>query len=116
MKNIEPLNNLQYSFASVLWSIIISDNIVSQKEEKKFNTFLENEFSLSPTEIESMFKKIQSNNKESLEKHLNRLKEALQSYPIQKLRFMNYLNECIICDGVDDREYQTFEEIRKKLF
>jgi uncharacterized tellurite resistance protein B-like protein len=116
MKNIELLNSLQYSFATILWSIMISDKIVSQKEQKKFNTFLKNEFSLTPTEITAMFEKVQSSTVGSRSEHLEILKEALANHPIEKARFMKYLNECIICDGVDDREYQTFEEIREKLF
>jgi len=116
MKNIDILNNLQYSFATVLWSIMISDKIVSKKEQKKFNTFLTDEFSLTPTEIKTIFEKVQTCTKEEIEEHLILLKEALEEYPVQKSRFMKHLNECIICDGVDEREYQTFEKIRKKLF
>jgi uncharacterized tellurite resistance protein B-like protein len=116
MKNIELLNNLQYSFATALWSIMISDKIVSQKEQKKFNTFLKNEFLLTSTEIKAMFEKVQNSTKESISEHLELLKEALKNHPVEKARFMKYLNECIICDGVDDREYQTFEEIRERLF
>ncbi len=116
MKNIGLLNNLQYSFATVLWSIMISDKRVTIKEQKKFNTFLKNEFSLNPSEIEAMFEKVQENTQESINENLELLKDALNDHPIQKTRFMKYLNECIICDGVDEREYHTFEEIRAKLF
>ncbi len=115
MKNVEILNNLQDSFATLLWSIIISDEVVSKRERKEFNAFFKKEFALTPHEIDTLFEKVESN-QESLEKHLNLLKLAFRSYPGQKTRFMRYLNSCIICDGVDSREYVTFEEIRQKLF
>jgi len=115
MRKIEKLNSLHDSFATVLWSIIISDENVSKKERKEFNSFFKKEFALSSDEIDALFKKVK-NSKENLEKHLNLLKEAFQAYPVQKAYFMQVLNRCIICDGVDNREYATFEEIRKRLF
>ncbi len=115
MKNIAIFNNLQDSFAMLLWSIIISDEIVSKKEKKEFNAFFKKEFALKQHEIDALFEKV-AGNQESLEKHLNLLKLAFRSHPGQKIRFMRYLNSCIICDGVDKREYVTFEEIRQKLF
>lgn len=116
MKNIGLLNNLQYSFATVLWSIMISDKRVTKKEQKKFNHFLKNEFALNQIEIKSMFEKVQENTHESIRENIDILKDALGEHPVQKTRFMKYLNECIICDGVDEREYKTFEEIRERLF
>jgi len=115
MKNIEILNGLQESFAVLLWAIIISDGVVSDKEREAFNKFFEQEFDLNPYEIDALFKTVETNQKD-LEQHLKLLRLALRSYPIQKARFMQYLNQCIICDGVDDREYRTFEEIRQQLF
>jgi len=115
MRKIERLNNLQDSFAMLLWSIIISDEIVSKKEKKEFTKFFKKEFALSSDEIDALFKKVE-NSRESLDSHLNLLKEAFKSYPVQKAHFMQYLNKCIICDGVDNREYVTFEEIRRELF
>ena len=115
MKNISILNTLQDSFATILCSIIMSDNIISEKEKKKFKGFFKDEFSLSSEEVEVLFEK----SMESLVKldfHILQLKKGLEDYPTEKARFMKYLNECIICDGVDNREYITFEEIRSKLF
>ena len=115
MKNISILNTLQDSFATILCSIIMSDNIVSEKEKKKFTGFFKDEFSLSAEETEVLFRKSMEN-LGKLDTYLLQLKKGLEDYPIEKARFMKYLNECIICDGVDNREYITFEEIRLKLF
>jgi len=115
MRKIKKLNSLQDSFATILWSIIISDESVSKQERKEFNNFFDREFALSSEEIDALFKKVESS-EESLDKHLNLLKEAFQDAPIQKANFMKHLNRCIICDGVDNREYTTFEKIRKRLF
>ncbi len=115
MKNIEILNGLKESFAVLLWAIIISDGVVSDKEREAFNKFFKLEFDLNPYEIDALFQTVEKN-QENLEQHLKLLRLAFRSYPAQKARFMQYLNECIICDGVDNREYHTFEEIRQKLF
>ena len=115
MKKIEKLNGLQDSFATVLWSIIISDESVSKQEKKEFNNFFNREFDLSADEIDTLFTKVETN-EENLDKHLDLLHEAFQEHPAQKANFMKHLNRCIVCDGVDNREYATFEKIRTRLF
>jgi uncharacterized tellurite resistance protein B-like protein len=115
MKNKPILNSLQKSFATVIASIIMSDTKISKKERVKFNNFFVDSFSLNQEEIHLLFEE-SINDIDNLDKHLEELKKGLTKYPKEKIAFMRYLNECIICDGVDNREYITFEKIKSSLF
>jgi len=115
MKNKPILNNSKESFATVIASIIMSDTVISKKEKIKFNDFFTDSFDLKEIEINLLFEKA-IQNIVNLDTHLEQLKKALSDYPNEKIAFMRYLNECIICDGVDNREYITFERIKASLF
>ena len=115
MQNRAELNNLKESFATILYSVIISDDVISIEEREKFNRFFENEFSMSSEESKKLFEKVCANIDE-VDIHIEKLKIALDKHPMEKARFMSYLNECIICDGIEDIEYEEFERIASKLF
>jgi len=115
MKNKIELDSLKESFATILYSIIISDDVISKQERKKFNNFFINEFSLSEDESKQLFEEVASNIEE-VDSHIEKLKAVLDGHPMEKARFMSYLNECIICDGIESEEYEEFERIRSKLF
>lgn len=115
MQNKIELNSLKESFATILYSVIISDNIISEQERKKFNNFFLNEFSLNENESKKLFEKVASNI-DIVDSHIEQLKVVWKRHPMEKARFMSYLNECIICDGIETNEYEEFERIRSKLF
>ena len=115
MQNRAELNSLKESFATILYSVIISDDVISQEEREKFNRFFKNEFSMSTDESKKLFEKVCANIDE-VDTHISKLKISLDGHPMEKARFMSYLNECIICDGIDDKEYDEFDRVRSKLF
>ena len=115
MKNKPILNSLQKSFATVIASIIMSDTQISKKERVKFNDFFVDSFNLNEKESHLLFEE-SIKDIANLDRHLEELKKGLTNYPKEKIAFMRYLNECIICDGVDNREYITFERIKSSLF
>ena len=113
MKNTPKLNTLQESFAVVLCGIIQSDGTVSQKERKKFDDFFAKEFELSKEEAQNLLEK--ALNETDYDKHIARLKEELKDMPMCKMKFMQYLNEIILSDGIGKDEYEFFEMVRSKL-
>jgi hypothetical protein len=44
------------------------------------------------------------------------LKEAFEGHEAMKVRFMDFLNSCIICDGIQSEEYEVFEKVQRELF
>jgi len=115
MKNSAKLNELQNSFAIILATLIKTDGKISEQERKKFNDFFKKEFELDNNSIDKLFKEaIES--QENIEQHIELLKDGFKDDIMAKARFMQYLNETIISDGIEDKEYAVFEMIREKLF
>ena len=101
------------AYAVLLYAIIAKDGSVSIKEREKFDNFFQNEFSLNDNEVADLFdfatKEI------DYKKYIDILKASLQDNPMQKLNFLQYLNQTVISDGIEDIEYEIFEEIRDAL-
>ena len=113
MKDIEKLNALQDSFAVVICGIIKSDGVISDSERKKFDDFFTKEFGLSQEEINTLFASaMQSDN---YDEHISLLKEGFLGHPMQMMKFMKFLNETILSDGIGENEYILFERIRDEL-
>ena len=104
--------NLIEPFANIICAIIYKDAKVSSKEKEKFFNFFKEEFGLNETEIEPLLKEQTPN----IQEDLKLIKEAFANNISQKAKFMQYLNELIYSDGVEDEEYEVFEMIRRELF
>ncbi len=114
MKKNFDLNKLCDSLAYLICNIIKTDGSISEKERKKFDDFFIKEFGLDKEDVEVLFKK--AINDTNYDEHISFLKEAFIDNPIQKAKFMKYLNEIIYSDGIKDGEYELFEKIRAELF
>jgi uncharacterized tellurite resistance protein B-like protein len=102
-KNIEAL-------AVVLKSMIVQDKQITQKEMQKFTDFFVNECNLNQKTINELFEK---SDVDTLSKALQHLQASLE--PMEKMSFMNYINQVIISDSIDNSEYELFEEIKDSL-
>jgi len=115
MINREELLTVKKSFAVAIYKVISCDEHVSDGEKEKFNSFFMEKLGLSQYESEKLLEETK-NSLNELDIHLERLKNALHNHVTDKAMFMRFLNECILCDGVDSREYPEFEYIRKAIF
>jgi len=115
MKNHPELNELHGSLACIMCAIIKSDLRTSPQEVKKFNEFFAREFELEKEHIDTLHEDAMQDNSD-VDEHLALLKEAFAENIILKGRFMEYLNNCVISDGIDYREYPVFEKVRIQLF
>jgi uncharacterized tellurite resistance protein B-like protein len=102
-KNIDAL-------AVVLKSMIVQDKQITQKEMQKFTDFFVNEFNLNQKTINELFEK---SDVDTLSKALQHLQASLEL--MEKMSFMNYINQVIISDSIDNSEYELFEEIKDSL-
>ncbi len=115
MKDNPKLNKLHSSFACILCGIIKSDGEISSKEREKFDDFFVKEFELDKETIDTLYvASMQEDN--AIEDHIELLKKGFEGQMMPKARFMQYLNDCVINDGVDDKEYEVFEMVRGRLF
>ncbi len=115
MKSIPELNDRIDSFACVISALIASDESVSAKERSHFIEFFEREFGLDTASAKSLMASGRSD-ADKFDEHLAALKQALSDNKKESARFMHFLNTCIVCDGVDDREYEIFDKIKSELF
>jgi uncharacterized tellurite resistance protein B-like protein len=101
--------------ACVISAVISSDEKVSNKERERAAEFFVREFGKDKASAEAL---LVSGRKmvDRFEEHLGAVKAALQDNPKEAARFMAFLNTCIVCDGVDDREYVLFERVKSELF
>ena len=114
MRNIVESNQLMESYAAVMCAVMKKDGKITEKEKEKFFNFYKQEFMLDELGIEPLFK--MGMKEEDINKHIKRIKEIAGSDSNNMMRFMQYLNETIISDGIEDEEYEIFEGIRKILF
>ena len=103
---------LAEAFANVICAVIYKDTKVSSTEKKKFFAFFKEEFGLTDEEVAPLLKE----NSLNIQVDLEQIKEAFANNISQKAKFMQYLNGLIYSDGIEDGEYEVFEEIREALF
>jgi hypothetical protein len=113
MKNIPALLDCIEDFAAILYALIQSDGTVSEIERRKFDTFFAEEFALDSSRIDLLFEAAASVT--DIDDHLARLREGFGGHAAYLLRFMEYLNETILSDGIGDGEYALFEKVRAGL-
>jgi len=114
MRNIVESNQLMESYAVVMCAVIKKDGKITEKEREKFFNFYRQEFKLEDLDIEPLFKK--GIKEKDIDKHIKKLKEISNSDSFVMMRFMQYLNDIIVSDGIEDEEYKVFERISKILF
>jgi uncharacterized tellurite resistance protein B-like protein len=115
MKSIPELNERITSFACVISALIASDEKVTSKEHSHVVEFFDSEFGIDQAGAEALIA-AGRNDIEKLDEHIALLKGALQDHGNAGIRFMRFLNTCIACDGVDNREYEIFDKIKAELF
>ena len=116
MKHHPKLNEVHDSFAMILCVAMKACGKITEAEREKFDEFFKESFDLSDEDINILF--LQGKNEPLLDrtKHVEKLKEAFEGHEAMKVRFMDFLNSCIICDGIQSEEYEVFEKVQRELF
>ncbi|BCD67494.1 TerB family tellurite resistance protein [Nitratiruptor sp. YY09-18] len=114
MENMIDTTRLSKAYANILGKMINMDGTVSEREKKKFFNFFEREFQLNQSRINDLFE--QALRQDDISDDILIIKEFLAKLPMQKTRLMMYINEIIISDGIQNKEYELFDKIRRDLF
>lgn len=115
MQDNPQLEPLRESFACVAAAVILVDGKVSRGEMSRFHDFFAREFGVDAAQADAL---LETGKREidRLDHHLDVLSEVLPHNLKERGRFLRYFNECIIKDGIDDREYPLFDKIKAKIF
>ena len=115
MQNNPQLEPLRESFACVAAAVILVDGNVSRGEMSRFHDFFSREFGVDAERADAL---LEAGKQEipRLDHHIEVLANVLPHNLMERGRFMRYFNDCIIKDGIDDREYPLFDKIKAKLF
>ena len=110
----EPLTDVKLSVGVLLYHIIIADKKQSQKELDRFNQLFTDRFKETDKSIGAFMDQLMRL-EGTLGVHVSIIKQHLADTGQNYLSIMNTLNEMIMVDGIDDREYRVFEEIKIKF-
>jgi uncharacterized tellurite resistance protein B-like protein len=98
------------AFAVVLKKMIAQDGKTTQKEMQKFTSFFVEEYNLNNSEARELYERVDVDDFSLALEHIGSLA------PMEKMKFMNHINQVIISDDIDGSEYELFEEIKNRLF
>ena len=89
-------------------------NIVTRNEQEIFDRFFREAFELDQETIQQLWINAASQLRQ-IQPHLDAVRNDLENRPMAKLQFLKFLNHCIISDGFNEGEYETFEQVEKVL-
>jgi uncharacterized tellurite resistance protein B-like protein len=102
------------AYAAIIKTIIFADNFVTHKEREMFDRFFEERFSFDSETSAKLWVEADQTLADITD-DLKAVREDLTDQPMAMLQFMKFLNRCIISDGFNDGEYETFEQVEKAL-
>jgi len=106
---------LQRAFAVVIYHVIKSDDIETDREKAKFSSFFKYDFDLDEKQIDQLHEEA-SNFDSDFETYLAVLKEKISTYPEVELKLMQTLNSILTSQKFNVDEYGAFEDIKRALF
>ena len=112
MFEVENREQFNYSLAILLHGIINADGRADEKEKRKFIDLMINLFHVDKAEAEDLFVNAKG---DDFAYHANVIRTALDARPFECMQVMNALNQVIISDHVETREYQIFDEVKQIL-
>lgn len=106
---------IHLALASILYRIMMMDEVESRRERHEFAHILEHEFHLDTKQIEQLHEKVKDL-KSSLKEDLSTIHHYLKDKDGARLNFMRMLNHLISLDGVKNKELDIFYAAQKELF
>ncbi len=107
--------SIHIALASLLYHIINSDNLPSEREKHKFSQILREEFGLADSQVSSLYHSVK-NLKTDIHTDLKTIEEHLKDKPYLRMIFMQKLIQLISIDGVTSKEMDIFYDAMKVVF
>lgn len=107
----ELLDEVMLSVGILLFDIIVADGIITNKELEKFSAIFSTKFDIKFTSVEHLFNHIPLLQGD-LSEHSTVIRNHLNKNGVKHYAVLDILNQMIIVDGVDNREYDQFYKIK----
>jgi len=107
----ELLDEVALSVGILLFDIIIADRKITKKELEKFSAIFNSKFDIKSTSVEHLFNHIPLLQGD-IHEHSTIIRNHLNMNGEKHYAVLDILNQMIIVDGVDDREYDQFYKIK----
>jgi len=106
---------IHVALASLLYHIISTDNVESNKEKHRFSSIMKSTFNLNSEQIKSLYdyvKQLESD----LQTDLETVNQYLIKTPNLRLELMTKLNRLMALDGVNSKELEIFNKATRVYF
>jgi uncharacterized tellurite resistance protein B-like protein len=110
--NHEKCDPVRSSIAVLMVHIIKADGKITNKEINYMRKLFADEFGMKSSESDKLFNDIEQNIPD-LEGAVEIINNHLRVDNAEKAKIMAHLNQLICIDGVEECEYDMFEQIRK---
>lgn len=107
----ELLDDVMLSVGILLFDIIVADRKITKKELEKFSAIFNAKFDIKFTSVEHLFNHIPLLQGD-IHEHSKIIRNHLNKNGEKHFAVLDILNQMIIVDGVDDREYDQFYKIK----
>jgi uncharacterized tellurite resistance protein B-like protein len=106
---------IHVALASLLYHVISSDGVESEKEKHGFAKIMKKEFTLNDAQIASLYKQVKMLNHDSAD-DLHTINQYLKKNPTTRMLSMKKLIQLISLDGVNSKELEYFTKAKSTLF
>ena len=110
-KSEHPMTGVMTSVVVVLFHVMEADRWVNFKEINKLYEILNTQFNQDKEDIDKIIKSISSISG-SVQEHAHAINQYLNEINYQPLQMMDVVNQLILVDGIDPREYPVFEQMQ----
>ncbi len=103
------------ALASLLFHVIKADGAETDKEKRKFQQIMKEQFDLQPEAIADLYRRVKASESD-LTADRTTLRDRLKDAPQVRRSLMNTLNSMINIDGVSPQELEVFEQAMRVMF
>jgi len=106
---------IHVALASILYHIIASDNLESDKEKHQFSNIMQVEFGLSDKQISALYQYVKTL-KSNIRSDINTVNIYLKDNPNLRLNLMSKLNRLMCIDDIKSKELEIFHDAMSVFF
>ncbi|RME23908.1 MAG: hypothetical protein D6806_10455 [Deltaproteobacteria bacterium] len=111
---LEGLSDVKLSVGVILYHVIVADEKKTRKELDRFAEIFTRQFDEPRENIARFFDRI-AQLEDSLEEHLDVIRQHLVETGQDYSQLFRLINDMIIVDGVDNREYKLFYAMKDRF-
>jgi uncharacterized tellurite resistance protein B-like protein len=107
---------LHSALASVLYHLISADSRVSQRERRRFDAILHEEFGLADEQVSHLYERASATAGDDPLEDLRTINQHLRRNPVVRMEFLRKLLHVISIDGTREEELDVFYNALREDF